>query len=340
MVAAVVIWNAGTAANAVGADTSQPPTALVQVEVLQPRTVEDVLWLTGRVEPWEERTISAETTGPIHWQNIEEGQPVTQGEELVRIDTTPIQATHAQASARSNLATQELKRLENLREAGITSPQDVDRASTEGKLAAADLAAANTKLNRSVLYAPIDGIVDSVYVEEKEFVDIGTALFKVVQTDRVKALIAVPERDIAHFKNGDSVEILVDALDAATFTGTIHRIATSAERATRTFVTEVAVDNAEGRLKPGMTIRARLIRDRFENAIAVPLFSVVSLENQHFVMVENGGKAEVKPIVVGRVQGDQVHVLEGLALGDRLIVQGHRDLRGGEAVRVQDAAAE
>lgn len=340
LVAAVIIWNAGTAASAIAEDTVDAPAALVQIEVLEPRTVDDILWLTGRLEPWEERTISAETTGPIAWQGMEEGQSVTKGQELVRIDTTPIRATHAQASARSNLAAQELKRLENLREAGISSPQDVDRASTEGKLAAADLAAANTKLDRSVLYAPIDGVVDTIYVEEKEFVDVGTELFKVMQTDRLKALVAVPERDVARFNTGDPVEIIVDALDGAAFQGTVHRIATSAERATRTYATEVALDNAAGQLKPGMTVRAKLVRDRFEQAIAVPLFAVVSLENQHFVLVEHEGVAEVKPIIVGRVQGDRVHVVEGLAPGERLIVQGHRDLRGGQSVRVQDGPAE
>lgn len=336
LAASVVLWNAGKAASAAPEKKTDPVAPLVRIERLQPVTVDDLLWLTGRIEPWETRTISAETTGPVAWQGIEEGQTVTQGQELLRIDTATIRSTHAQAAARANLATQELERLENLREAGISSPQDVDRANTEGKLAAADVAAANTKLKRSTIDAPIDGVIDAIFVEEKEFVDVGTPLFRVVQTSRVKALVAVPERDVAHFHAGAPVDITVDALDGAVFSGSVFRIATSADRATRTFVTEVAIDNPDGRLKPGMTVRARFVRDRFENAIAIPLFAVISLENQHFVFVEKDGVAETRLIVPGRVQGDQVHILEGLAAGDHLIVQGQRDLRSGEAVRVQD----
>src|SRR5690606_6628922 len=115
--------------------------------------------------------------------------------------------------ARSEFTGQELSRLQDLNEAGVSSPQELDRARTERRVAEADLAASNTKLDRSVIYAPISGVINEIYAEEKEFVDVGTALFEVVQIDRVKALIAIPERDVARFNVGSRVDFVVDALD-------------------------------------------------------------------------------------------------------------------------------
>lgn len=338
-VAAVMAITARAARAQVAPEPEPIPPALVRLQTVTPGVVEDFLPLTGRLDPWEERTISAETTGPVTWQGIQEGQRVRKGQEVVRVDTTPIRATHAQADARLRLAEEELRRLSDLREAGVASPQDLDRARTERNVAAAELAANDTRLDRSVIHAPLDGVIDRLFVREREFVDMGTALYRIVQVDRLKAVLPIPERDIMRFSEGDAVTVQVDALDGESFEGRIYRIAPTADRATRTFATEVEIDNAAGRLRPGMTVRAMLVRDRFENAVSIPLFCVLSMENQHFVAVERDGVAELRAVELGRVQGDRVHVRAGLAPGDHLIIEGHRDLRIGQPVRVADDAA-
>lgn len=306
----------------------------VKVQVLESHAVEDLLLLNGRIEPWEEVTIGAEVTGSIEWKGVNEGDVVEKGQELFRIDTTSLQTTYDQALARDRLATEEWKRIENLRRDGIASPQDLDRVRTDRDLAALDTSAAKTRLEKSVVYAPIPGVVNRLYQEAGEFVETGSPLVHLVQVDRVKAIVGVPERDVSRFSVDMPVEIVVDALSGQTFSGTIHRVSTSAETATRTFPTEIVLDNATGVLKPGMTARAKLLRGLFENAIEVPIFSVISLENQRFVAIEKEGAATVRPVTVGRIQGDQVHITEGLAAGDRLIVAGQRDLREGAAVQV------
>jgi len=146
--------------------------------------------------------------------------------------------------------------------------------------------------------------------------------------------VAVPEQDILRFEAGDPVDLTLEALGGDGRAGSIYRIATTADMLTRTFQVEVAVDNADGLLKPGMTVRARLLRGRFEDAIAAPLFAVMAVENQHFVAVEEEGIARLRQVKLGRTQGDRVHVTEGLAAGERLIVTGQRDLRDGDAVNV------
>lgn len=312
----------------------------VKVEVIRPVVLDDLLVLTGRIDAWKEVVLSAEVAGNIEWQGVEEGDRVRRGQELLRIDTTWYQTAHDQALAQDLLAAQELERAQRLRESGVSSPQELDRALAQQKVAAADLAAAKTQLGKTVVAAPIDGIIDTLEEERSEWASKGEALVRLVQVDRVKAMVGVPERDIRHFKLGDEVTVIPDALPEHVFTGTIYRMATSADKTTRTFETEIELDNAAALLKPGMTIRAHLVRGTYPDAIVIPIFAVLSLENQRFVVVEQGGVAHLRPVQIGVLRGDHVQITEGLEPGDRLIVVGQRDLRDGEPVRVMAEGAE
>lgn len=319
-------------------EVTPTPPKNVEVTVLTPGLVEEELGLTGVIAPWEEVLLSAEVRGTIEWQGVEEGDTVTAGQEVIRVDTTALMTAHEQAKARHSLAAQELKRARDLRARGVGSEQAYDKAVADAEVAEADLRAAEIQLDKSVVHAPFAGVVDQLNREANEFVDPGSPLLHVAQVDRVKAVIAVPERDVLKFSAGDTVRFVLDALEGEELEGTIHRIAATADTQTRTFLFEVELDNAAGRLKPGMTVRATLIRARYENAIAVPLFAIMSVRNQHFAAVEEDGVARLRQVELGRPQDGTIHVRSGLAAGDRLIVSGQRDLRDGAPVNVTAVA--
>lgn len=313
---------------------AEAPPVNVKVRVIRPGVVEDALLLTGRIEPLEEVTVSAESSGVVEWLGVDVGDAVKRGQEIARIDTSRIQTVHEQAVARKNLAAQELARMRDLAKGGIASPQSLDQLRTQFELAEADLAAAKILLEKSRAHAPLDGVVSLRARRQGEFTDNGAPLVRIVQTHQVKVFVGVPERDINRFSLGDTVTLTLDAIPGRTFTGLVHRLPPTADLATRTFITEVLLENGEGLLKPGMTARVRMVRDTYPEAVAVPLFSVLTLENQRFVVVEEGGAARVRPVTLGVLQGDMVHVVSGLSAGDRLIVTGQRDLREGQRVNV------
>jgi membrane fusion protein (multidrug efflux system) len=328
------------------AAASAPPEAApphagtnVHVSPLAPSVFEDMLYLTGQALAWEQIDIGSEGNGNIEMQRIEIGQQVKKGEELFHIDTISIQSDLAQAKARLTLAEQELKRMEGLRKSGVGSPQAQDQATAERDLALAALRSLEVRLERSVVRAPIDGVVSAVHKELGEYVDFGTPLCEIVQTDRLNAVVPVPEKDIARFAVGASVSIRFDAFPDRVFEGTIFRMQPTADLATRTYPVEIELPNPDGQLKPGMTARAAMVRERIEDAITVPLFAIRPMENQYFVVVEQDGVARFRQIVPGKMNGDRVHVLSGLTAGERLIVSGQRDLRDGAAVVVRDAPA-
>lgn len=320
-------------------DSGEPaPERLPNVRVMpiERILVEDVLRLTGSAEPWHDLTLSAEVGGRIVTQPVSEGQAVRAGDLLLRIDTDRLTAQLDEIEARLELARVEASRLDRLRDRGAITLQDADRAATEVRVLEANLRTARIALDRSVVRAPVDGVVDTLHYEESEFVDTGMPLVRIVQVDRLKVAVGLPERDVPAFALGDTVQIALDALPGRTYDGVIRRIATTASAGTRTFLTEIAIDNAEGAVLPGMIARASFVRQRFPNSILIPMFSIVPLENRRIVFVVEDGVAQIREVTTGLVQGANVQIHSGLDTGDQLIVTGQRDVRPGGRVAVRD----
>lgn len=312
----------------------------VDVVVLEPKTVKDPLLLTGTAEPWEAVTISAEVTGKIEWQGVDEGQAVAKDQDLVEINTTSIRARLSQAQAEHNLAVQEFERMRELRERGISSPQEYDRAATNRDATQATLRLAEIDLENSIIKATFDGVVDELENEEGEFVTVGSPMVRLVQVDKIKVVVGIPERDIRHFREGDKVDVQFDAVPDRVLEGQVYRIATTAEATTRTFATEIEVDNADGLLKPGMIARVRLVREAHPNAITIPMFALMNRPEGRYVFLAEDERAVMRSVEVGFFHGGEVYVTRGLSPGDRLIVTGQRTLRDGDAIRVAEAAGD
>jgi membrane fusion protein, multidrug efflux system len=336
----VVMWSMAKAkdSTAVGSETEDTLRPVV-VERVRLQTVEDQLNLTGRVIPWSDIMLSAEVAGRIEWQGVHEGELVTAGQELVRIDTQSLRTRLDQANAQAKLAEQEFERAQGLRERGVNAPRDIDNVRAALDVARADVRALDIQFTKSLVKAPMDGIIDTLTHDPDEFVDIGVPLVRLVQIDRVKVEVGVPERDVAHFTVGQAVHVKLDALVGQSFEGTIHRIATTADMTTHTFTTEVLVDNPDGNIRPGMIARATLVRKTYENSILAPIFSTFLLEDQRYAFVIEDGVARLRTLETGVVQGGSVQVLSGLEDGDLLVIRGQYDVREGDRVEVREEAA-
>ena len=308
----------------------------VKVMTLKACTVEDRLILTGGVLPWEDILVSAETGGKIDWQGVKEGDRVEAGQELMRIDMRLLNAHLDQARAQEKLAAQELHRIQALADKGVATTQASDKVAADKEMAAANLRLVEIQLLKSVVTAPIRGIIDRLFKDKDEFVDTGMPLVRLVEMDKVKVSVGVPEREVGNFAPGAPAIVTLDAIEGREFNGSIHKIATTADPSTLTFVTEIAVDNPEGIIKPGMIARVRLVRRVCPDSVTVPIFSVMTVENQRFVMVEESGAAHVRPIEIGIIQDDVVQAVTGLKPGDRLIVSGQRELIEGDPVQVSE----
>ncbi len=308
----------------------------VKVEVLKNLTLEDTLQLTGTVEAWKDVTLSAEIGGKLEAKNVDDGDIVKAGQVLFQIDTESIRAAYDQAEAQFRLASQDFERAQRLVERGVTAVQSKDSAVANRDVTEANLRSLQIQLNKSIVKAPFDATVDRTFMEKDEFTDVGKPLVRLVQLEKVKVKVGVPERDVLNFKVGDRVKVLLDSMSGKDFNGAISKMAPTADLSTHTFLTEIEVENTDGQIKPGMIARTELVRGVYPDCIVIPIFSSALLDDKRIVFVEENGNASVREIQTGVVKGSSVQVTSGLQPGDRLIVVGQHDVRPGEPVKVQE----
>jgi membrane fusion protein (multidrug efflux system) len=294
----------------------------------------DVLLLPGTVEAYDDIDLAAKMPGTIEWIGPREGDKVGKGEKILQMDVAAAQARLTQAKVAVELAQLKFARQQQLYDQKVSPVDQLDDARSALKNAEAALEAAQVAVNNGLLYSPIDGTVDRLYVDAAEHLGEGQTVMKIVDIERVKAVLNIPEKDILYFKRGQSVSLEFSNGQRHTFTGTIDSVALTAERSARTYPVKVAVDNADKLLRPGMIVRASLTRRSLDKAIAVPFFLIIDREKNRVVYVVENGVARERVVQTGIIQGGQVEIVSGLKEGDMLVVVGHRNLFDGEPVMI------
>lgn len=307
----------------------------VRVQVLARQNLQERFTLPGNLEAWEDLTLAAELDGPVRWIGPKEGARVTAGEAILRIDPETQEANLACARTESQLKERSLRRLETLQAQKLVSTQEVEEARNDFEAARAALQVAQVALDKSTLSAPVAGVLDRLLVDRGEYVTAGSPAAVLVQVDRLKVLVDVPEKDVPFLKVGNRVEVDSSQLEGAgapSRTGTLIHLAYKADPATRTFRAKIEVDNGDGLLRPGMIVRAVFLRRDLPDVIAVPLYALVEEGGERVAFVEENGVARRRPVVTGAVVGNLVTIKEGLSAGERLIVQGQQLIGDGSRV--------
>jgi membrane fusion protein (multidrug efflux system) len=175
--------------------------------------------------------------------------------------------------------------------------------------------------------------VNDRQVEPGEYIHSGTPVFKVVNIDRLKLVLDIPERDITAISDGKHIPFTVNALPGQTFTGTVRFVAVLAARQSNAFRVEAHVENPDHILLPGMIARADVIRGVLTDSMVVPLSAIVPKKGDHVVFINDAGHALRRVVHIHRITGSNAILSSGLSQGDALIVQGHRSLVDGAPVR-------
>ncbi|MEM6960013.1 MAG: efflux RND transporter periplasmic adaptor subunit, partial [Myxococcota bacterium] len=204
--------------------------------------------------------------------------------------------------------------------------------------ARAALRVANVASSRSVIRAPFAGTVAALDVERGEVAAPGVPLVRLVKLSPVHISLSVPDRDVASLRPGMEVRVQADA-NGGVGTGVVERVSPAADLRTRAFEVRVEVANEGRQLLPGMIAEVEVSGASIEGAVVVPQYTLVTALEENGVFVEVDGKAVWRPVRVGRVVRDQVLIEDGLAVGERLIVTGHRELQEGDDVLVMREGA-
>jgi len=308
----------------------------VKVMEVTPVFLKEWIELPASVEPYVLTKVAAEVEGRVDWIGLDDGDTIAKpGVELLRIDQRSFQAQYEEAQAAYKLSQRNCKRIEDLHAQGIMSDEQLDQCRTKVATDGARLEIMKVQLDKATVRAPIAGVLNKVYVEVGEYVRQGEHLADIVVLDPVKILVKVPEKEIPYLHLGDKAQILSKILEDKSYEGTVSYVSMVGDSATRTYNVEITVPNPQREILPSMIATMKILKREIPDAIIIPLFSVIPRGDFSAVFVEKNGKAEERLVKLGILEGSSVQIVSGLEPHDRLIVEGHRELTSGEAVRVQ-----
>ena len=312
-----------------------PPVNVTVMTVVAESELADTFELPAVVEPNRVVTVSAEIEARIERIPCKEGCVVRAGDLLIQLNEDLIRPAFEIAEAQVGRNQIERNRMKRLVDDDATSQRDLDDAETQLAVSKARLEEARARLERTGILAPIRGVLNDLLVEEGEYVQEGTPVAEVVETDTVKVVVEVPERDIAFFAVGQQAEVSVSAKGVErSLTGTITFISELADQRARCTRMELAFENKQRLLRSGQIVRANLTRRILKDAVMIPLRAVIPMEEGKAVYVVNSTEAQRREVELGIIKGDRVQVIQGLEAGDKLVIAGHGFLAPGQKVNV------
>lgn len=349
---ALAVSVAACGSNADGAQPAADSAAatserVVNVEVLEVglETFEDQLGITGVVEAERDVTISAEESGVVRELFVEKGRAVRAGQPIARIDDRVLRAQYDQAVSEAALARETFERQRRLWEdEKIGSEMNYLRAKYGAETAEANARMLAARLERSIVRAPISGILETRMVEVGSMVAPGTAVARIIDVDTLKVSGGVPERYAGEIRTGAAADVMFDNLAGREFTGRTRFVGSAVSEQNRTFLVEVAVPNTGGMLKPGMVARVRLARGSAREALLVPREAVLRTEGGYIVFVvrERDGRlvAESVPVITGSGSANRIVVESGIEAGDRIVTVGQHQVTHGDIVNIVGGGSE
>ncbi|SEL24226.1 RND family efflux transporter, MFP subunit [Aquimarina amphilecti] len=299
------------------------------------------LELQGSVETKKNIVLYPETSGTLLKVFVKEGQRVSKGQTLARIDDGGLSQQVAQMEVQAELAKTTYERQKKLWEQKIGSEIQYLQAKTNYESSKNGVDQMKRQLARSVVTAPFSGIVDDVIAEQGSVVAPGqTELIRIVNLNDMYIEIEVPESYISSIVKGKEAKVHFPIL-GTTIDTKIRQVGNYINPNNRSFTVEVAVPNKDGVIKPNLTAKVKINDYTSEKAILIPQ-SIISenSEGDQYTYVTSGKNtnniAEAKRTIVktGKTQGDFIEILEGIKNGDAIISEGARSVKDGQKVEI------
>jgi RND family efflux transporter MFP subunit len=331
--------------------------ALATVAVVKPATepASDELVLPAQLQAYVESPIYSRTNGYLlHWYK-DIGGHVKKGELLADIDTPEVdqelsqaKAARDQIQAQLELAKSSAERWINLRKTDSVSQQEADQEINAYKQSQANLAAADANVRRlqqmesfKHIYAPFSGVVTQRNTDVGALINAGSSgqkgLFNLAQVDPLRVYVSVPQTYSPSVRQGTAAYIQLEEYPGQKFAGKIVRTADAIDPATRTLLTEVDVENHEGRLLPGAYAQVHFAVPVQTLRISVPANALLfRAEGPRVAVVGPDQRIQLKTVIIGRDFGTSVEILGGLDSNDRIVVNPADSLENGQHVRVKE----
>ncbi|MGA9395223.1 MAG: efflux RND transporter periplasmic adaptor subunit [Azonexus sp.] len=286
----------------------------------------------GNLKSNESVVLRPETAGRIATINFKDGTIVGKGTLLVAIDAAIQEAELEQARANLSLARSNFERNKELLAKRFVSQQALDNSAATLKVQEAAVQLAAAKVAKTRIKAPFNGMVGLRNVSVGDYVKEGQDLINIEDIGTLRVDFKLPETYLGRITKGQAVEVLTDALPGETFKAVLDAVDPMVDQGGRAISSRARLDNAAGKLRPGMFVRVRLLFGDRNNVLMVPEQAIVpGAQPTVFKVVE--GKATIAKVKLGVRRAAQVEVIDGLAAEDVIVTAGQLKLRDGAPVR-------
>ncbi|WP_124979353.1 efflux RND transporter periplasmic adaptor subunit [Nonlabens xiamenensis] len=322
--------------------------ALVSIETISDTLYKHYIELQGSVDTKQNITITPEASGILTNVYVKEGQRVTRGQRLARIDDGGMGQNIEQARVQAQLAKTTYERQKRLWDQNIGSEIQYLQAKANYESQVNAVKSMEQQLAKTIITAPFSGVIDDVITEQGNVVTPGmTQIFRLVNLSDMYIDVEVPETYIASVNEGTDVKVQFPVL-GETVDSKVSQSSSYINPANRSFMIKIPVNNTSGNIKPNLTAKLKINDYTKEDAILVPL-SVIS-ENQdgeQYVMLAtdlksgnsyNRATAKRQLVETGKPSGNMIEVVEGLKQGDQILVEGARSVKDGQSIRINKEA--
>ncbi|WP_157208890.1 efflux RND transporter periplasmic adaptor subunit [Mariniflexile maritimum] len=300
----------------------------------------------GDVETNQNIIIYPQFSGTLTQIYVKEGQTVSKGQLLAKIDDGGLSSQLAQVQAQTALAETTFERQSRLWEQKIGSEIQFLQAKTNYQAAKNSLAQLQKQLDKTNVRAPFNGTIDQIITDQGSLVNIGQSpLMRIVNTSDMYVKADVPENYLGKVNKGS--EVLVDFISIGkTYTGKIRQVSNYINPDNRSFSIQVALPNKDNILKPNLIATIKLNDYISNNTIVIPNSIVQKNSNNESLIFiytpeqNNSGTVKQTVIKTGKEQNGSIEVLDGLKPGDMIVIEGARTLRDGQEVSTKNKANE
>lgn len=345
------------------------------VSLYRPSQLLTILHASGYVVPQRKSAIASKVTGRLIWIGVEEGERVKKGQIIARLESKDVEATKKQAEANVQVAqynleisraelresTLWLERNKALFEKGVIPKASYDSAvsryekavasveAAEASLRAAiaGLEVADTSLDYTIIRSPFDGIVLTKNADTGDIItpigaaaDAKSAVVTIADMDSLQVEADISESNLFLIKKGQPCEIQLDGVPEKRFLGEIHMIVPTIDRTKATVMVKIRFLERDTRILPQMSAKVFFLsrflsRDEQKPMVAIHHSAVIKRDEGYKVFTITSDRVKEVRIKIGKKMGEMVEVLEGVKVGDRVVLNPSSKLKDGQRVRLE-----
>ena len=310
-----------------------PPSVGVSGYVVKAERLDNKIFATGTIFSSEVVDLKPEVAGKIVQLNIREGQPVTKGQLLIKLNDTDLQAQLKKFKAQLKLTEQSEERLKKLLAVKGISQDEYDAITNQINNIKADIEFTQAQIAKTELLAPISGVMGLRSVSLGSYISSSSNIATIQQLNPVKIDFTIPEKYANTVRIGDAIAFSTEGSNDK-YTGKVYATENQIDPIARTLKIRATASNPGNKLRAGAFVKVDFSLKEINNALMVPTEAIIPVLKGQQVMVSKNGKATPMNVEVGVRTDTKIQVTSGIQVGDTVITSGLMGIKPDMRVKI------